>query len=348
MDIAASPVLDVPLSVLDVAPVTRGMSVGDALQHALEYADAAERLGYARIWYAEHHNMPAIASSAPEVLISTVAARTSRISVGSGGVMLPNHAPLMVAERFGTLEALHPGRIDLGIGRAPGTDPRTAAALRGGLGASGRDLPELLFELFGFTGGFPEGDAMHGMQATPGYGYLPRTWLLGSSGSSAQLAAQLGLRFATAHHFAPMGTIASMEAYREHFRPSVQLDEPYGVVTVQVVAAPTEDEARELADAVALMFLRMRMGARPDLLPTKDEIAAHPWTDEERAFADHMLALQAVGTPEQVVARLAQLQESTGAQELMVTSMLPDPADRLRSLELVAVAAGIAPVTAER
>jgi luciferase family oxidoreductase group 1 len=340
----SSPVLEVPVSVLDVAPVTRGMTPGDALAVSLDYADAADRLGFRRIWYAEHHNMPGIASSAPEVLIATVAARTRRIRVGSGGVMLPNHAPLMVAERFGTLEALHPGRIDLGIGRAPGSDPRTTWALRRDTGLRGEDLPDLLRELTGYFRGFPEGDPQHGLMATPGYGQMPPLWLLGSSGSSAGLAAQLGLSFATAHHFSPAATVPSMQHYLEHFQPSPDLAAPRALLTVQVVVADTEVQARGIADAFALMFLRMRTGHRPDVGPTAAEVAAYPWTPEERAFADQMIAQQAVGTPEQVIERLRELVAATGATEVMATTLAPAAGDRMRSLELLAAAAALTTV----
>ncbi|MEO6867393.1 MAG: LLM class flavin-dependent oxidoreductase [Gaiellales bacterium] len=338
---ASSPILSVPISVLDVAPVPRGTSSAEALASALAYADAADRLGFHRIWYAEHHNMPGIASSAPEVLIATVAARTSRIRVGSGGVMLPNHAPLMVAERFGTLEELHPGRIDLGIGRAPGSDQRTMWALRRETGLRGQDLPELLDELFGYFEGFPDDHPMHGLRATPGYGHMPELWLLGSSGSSAQLAAHRGLPFATAHHFSPAATVPSMRMYREHYQPSERYPTPQGLVTVQVVVADTEQQARSIADAFALMFLRMRQGHPPDKMLNAEDIAAHPWTDDERAFADQLIAGQAVGTPEQVIARLAELISDTGATEIMATTMAPEPADRMRSLELLAAAASL-------
>ncbi|MCW2923097.1 MAG: luciferase-like protein, partial [Thermoleophilia bacterium] len=314
---------------------------------ALALAREADRLGYRRIWYAEHHNMPGIASSAPEVIIATVAAQTERIRVGSGGVMLPNHAPLMVAERFGTLEALHPGRIDLGIGRAPGSDPRTAWALRRAGGASGHDLPELLGELYGYTEGFPPGHDLHGLRATPGFGALPPVWLLGSSGSSAQLAAHLGLPFATAHHFSPEATVPSMRAYREQFTPSNRQERPHAMVTVQVVVADTEPEARGIADAFALMFLRMRSGAAPDVLPSAEEVAAYRWSDDERAWADAMLDRQAVGTADQVLRRLAELVEETAADEVMATTVAPDPAARLHSYRLLAAAAGLEAAAAE-
>lgn len=340
VDAPASPVLGVPVSVLDVASVSRGSTPGAALRDAVQLARLADELGYRRVWYAEHHNMPSIASSAPEVLIATVAAQTSRIRVGSGGVMLPNHAPLLVAERFGTLEALHPGRIDLGVGRAPGSDPRTAWALRRDMGgAAGADLPELLWELFGYFNGFPEGDDLYGLRATPGYGQMPPVWLLGSSGSSAMLAAQLGLPFATAHHFSPAATAPSMRSYFDHFAPSTRHAEAHGMVTVQVVVADTEPAARATAEAFALVMLRMRSGGAPDVLPSAEEVAAYPWTQAERAFADQMIDAQAVGTADQVIERLQALIADSGANEVMATIVSPDAAARVRSFELLADAA---------
>ncbi|MCW2973900.1 MAG: alkanal monooxygenase [Thermoleophilia bacterium] len=341
--------LHVPISILDVAPVVSGSTPTDALRAALELAQLADRSGYTRVWYAEHHNMPGIASSAPEILIATVLAQTERLRVGSGGVMLPNHAPLMVAERFGTLEALYPGRVDLGIGRAPGSDPRTSQALRRHLGNP--DLPELLEELFGFFD--DAGTNPLTIQATPGRGYRPDVWLLGSSGSSAQLAALLGLPFATAHHFSPGATVGSLHAYRELFWPTTTpgihfdgsaraaLPEPHGMITVQTIVADTEEQARRIGDAFALMFLRIRQGRRPDRMFTQEQVDAYDWSPEERAWADGTLAQQAVGTPEMVHARLTELLAETGATELMATAMAPSQADRLRSFELLAELAGI-------
>src|SRR6202040_1751903 len=232
--------------VLDLAPVGEGSSPSDALQNSVRLAITAERLGYRRHWVAEHHNMPGIASSAPAVLIAHLAAATSTIRVGSGGVMLPNHAPLVVAEQFGMLEALHPGRIDLGIGRAPGTDQFTAAALRRAPEAlSADDFPDQLMDLLGyFTGRWPEGHPFAQITAVPGRGYQPAMWLLGSSGYSAQVAGLLGLPFAFAHHFSPANTLPALALYREHFRPSEALDRPYAMVAAAVVCADTDDRAR--------------------------------------------------------------------------------------------------------
>jgi luciferase family oxidoreductase group 1 len=339
---AASPVLGVPLSVLDVAPVSSDRSPVEALADSTELVQEAERLGYHRLWYAEHHNMPGIASSAPDVLIANAGARTSRIRLGSGGVMLPNHAPLVVAERFGTLEALFPGRIDLGIGRAPGTDQRTAAALRR-LGAND-DLPELLHELYGFFEGFAAGEDYRGIRAIPGFGAdMPAIWLLGSSGFSAQVAGALGLPFAFAHHFSAHNTVPALDLYRESFRPSAVLEKPYPLVTAMVVCAPDDDEARLLGSAIALSFARMRSGYPPARLPTVEDIQAHDWTPQERAFADGWLAPQAIGSPETVKRRITELLAETGAVEFMATTNAPSAAARTRSYRLLAELAQLPP-----
>ena len=239
----------VPLSVLDLAPVPDGGNAGDALRATIDLARHVERLGFHRFWVAEHHNMPGIASSAPPVLIGHIADATTTMRVGSGGVMLPNHVSLVVAEQFGMLEALHPGRIDLGIGRAPGTDQVTAAALRRSPEAlSADDFPDQLMDLLGyFTGRWPDGHPFAQITAVPGRGYQPAMWLLGSSGYSAQVAGLLGLPFAFAHHFSPANTLPALALYREHFRPSEALDRPYAMVAAAVVCADTDDRARWLA-----------------------------------------------------------------------------------------------------
>ena len=259
----------VPLSVLDLAPVGEGSSPAAALQASLALAREAERLGYTRYWVAEHHNMPGIASSSPPVLLAHAAAVTSTIRLGSGGVMLPNHSALVVAEQFGMLEALHPGRIDLGIGRAPGTDQVTARALRRSPRALAvDDFPEQLVELFGyFDGAFPEGHPYRHITATPGLGYRPAVWLLGSSDYSAQAAGMLGLPFSFAHHFAARNTLPALAAYRQEFRPSEHLDEPHVMLGISVMCAETDEEARWLAGPSALAFLRLRSG-RPGRYPT--------------------------------------------------------------------------------
>jgi luciferase family oxidoreductase group 1 len=325
------------LSVLDLAPVVSGSSPGQALANTLELARHVERLGYHRYWLAEHHNMPGIASSAPPVVIAGVAAATDTIRVGSGGVMLPNHAPLVVAEQFGTLEALHPGRIDLGIGRAPGTDPNTARALRRTPGPlSADDFPEQLMDLFGFfTGSFPDDHPYHRITAVPGLGNVPALWLLGSSGYSAQVAGMLGLPFAFAHHFSPANTLPALELYRSTFRPSADLDKPYAMVAASVICAETDERAEWLAGPFRLASLRLRQG-RPGTYPTPDEAAAHTWTDVDHQVVAPFTGGHVIGGPERVKQRLDELLRETDADELMVTTVTYDLADRLRSYELLA------------
>ncbi len=335
----AQRVITVPLSVLDLAPVARGATAGDALRATTELARRTEELGYRRFWVAEHHNMPAIASSAPAVLLAHLAANTSTIRLGSGGVMLPNHAPLVVAEQFGTLEALHPGRIDLGIGRAPGTDQVTALALRRTMeGLSAEGFPRELADLMNYFSGEKPGQIV----ATPGRGEQPAVWLLGSSGFSAQLAGLLGLPFSFAHHFSAANTLPALALYRQNFRPSQWLDEPYAMVAVNAVCADTDERAEWLAGPSALSFLKLRSG-RPEPLSTPDEAAAYPYTEFEREFVLQRREGQAMGSPETVRRQLGELQERTGADELMLTTLVYDVADRVRSYELIAekVAGGL-------
>jgi luciferase family oxidoreductase group 1 len=324
-----------PLSVLDLVPVAAGSTASDALAASTALARRAEELGFRRYWVAEHHGMPGVASSAPAVLIAHLAAATSTIRVGSGGVMLPNHQPLVVAEQFGTLDALHPGRIDLGIGRAPGTDPRTAAALRRGTDPLGaEDFPRQLAELAAYFRG--EGP----VTAVPAHGQRPEMWLLGSSGYSAQLAGRLGLPFAFAHHFSGGSTVAALEAYRAAFRPSPVLERPWAVVCASVLVADDDERARWLAAPAALQFLRLRLG-EPGPLPTPADAAAHPYTRPERAFVEDRLDAQVLGGPATVAAGVAELVARTGADELMVVTATHDAADRLRSYELLAAAVGV-------
>src|SRR4051812_33288673 len=275
----------VPLSVLEVAPIGTGSNARAALKATVELAQHVERLGFTRFWLAEHHNMPGIASSAPAVIIGQVAAATARIRVGSGGVMLPNHAPLIVAEQFGTLQALFPGRIDLGLGRAPGTDPATPRALRRSEDSlSAEDSPEQLGELRGFLrGSFPEGPPYQEIRAVRGPGDGPPIWLLGSSGYSAQLAGLLGLPFAFAHHFSAENTVPALRLYREAFRPSGDLAEPYAMIGVSVFCADTDEKAHRMASSQELSFLMLRSG-RPGPLPSPDEAAAYPYTELDRAM----------------------------------------------------------------
>ncbi|MFY9927403.1 MAG: LLM class flavin-dependent oxidoreductase [Streptosporangiaceae bacterium] len=326
-----------PLSVLDLAPVPDGGSAGDALRSTIDLARRADELGFRRFWVAEHHNMPGIASSAPPVLIGHIADATSSIRVGSGGVMLPNHVSLVVAEQFGMLEALHPGRIDLGIGRAPGTDQATAAALRRSAEAlSADDFPDQLMDLLGFfTGRWPENHPFARITAMPGRGNQPAMWLLGSSGYSAQVAGLLGLPFAFAHHFSAANTLPALALYRQHFRPGEFLDRPYAMVAAAVIAAGTDERARFLAGSGALSFLRLRSG-NPGPMPSPEEAAAHPYNDLERAFIEDRLATQILGSPETVQRGITELLDATKADELMITTMVFDPADRLTSFNLVA------------
>jgi luciferase family oxidoreductase group 1 len=319
--------MSVRFSVLDLAPVVSGSTSGQALRNTLDLARHTERLGYHRYWLAEHHAMPGIASSATAVLIGQVAAATSTMRVGSGGVMLPNHAPMVVAEQFGTLEALYPGRIDLGLGRAPGTDQATARALRRSADAlSVDDFPEQVIELRNYFGA--------DSKVTPAAGNEPPIWLLGSSGYSARLAGLLGLPFAFAHHFSAENTVPALALYRDSFRPGA-LDEPYSMIGVAVTAAGTDERARELAAPQALSFLRLRQG-RPGLLPTPEETAAHPYTPLERQMIDARLADQVMGSPATVRKQLDALIERAGVDEVMVVTQVFDHADRLRSYDILA------------
>lgn len=336
--------IPVPLSVLDLSPIASGSTVRHALNNSLNLARRAEGWGYHRYWVAEHHNMPGIASSAPAVLIGHLADVTTTMRIGSGGVMLANHPPLVVAEQFGMLEALHPGRIDLGLGRAPGTDGATAAALRRGVNPlAGDDFPEQLGQLLAFfDGAFPAGHPYRSITAVPGRGFMPAVWLLGSSGYSAQVAAMLGLPFAFPHHFMPQNTEAAMALYRERFRPSAVLDEPYAVVGAAVVAADTEHEARYLQGSMTLSMLRLRTGHLGPL-PTPEEAAEYAYTPSERAMAESHTASHIVGDPGQVKAGLDALVARTGADEVMITSNLHDHERRLRSYQLVAEEMGPLP-----
>ncbi|MDR6973140.1 LLM class flavin-dependent oxidoreductase [Leifsonia shinshuensis] len=326
----------IPLNVLDLASRPAGGTNADAVAGTVRLAQAAERLGYGRFWVAEHHGMPAIASSAPAVLIAGVAAATERIRVGSGGVMLPNHAPLVVAEQFGTLRALYGDRIDLGIGRAPGTDGATAMALRRspeGLGVD--DFPQQLLDLFGFFyGGMSDANPLHGITAVPGLGDAPQVWLLGSSGFSAQVAAALGLPFAFAHHFAGENTEAALDLYRSRFEPSDILTEPHTMIAVNVVSDDDPETVRAQSLPGQLSFLRLRRGLKPEPVSI-EEALAHEFTPLEEEFIASRNARQAVGTPDEVKARLDSLLASTQTDELMVSSGAATVEGRIRSLEIV-------------
>ncbi len=322
----------VPLSVLDLSPVSSGSTASDALHSTVALAQHVEALGFTRFWLAEHHNNPGIASSSPAVLIAAVAAATERIRVGSGGVMLPNHPSLVVAEQFGTLEGLFPGRIDLGIGRAPGTDQMTARALRRSVGPlSADDFPEQLTDLIGFfAGGLSAGHPYGAMVAVPTAGAGPAMWLLGSSGYSAQVAGVLGLPFAFAHHFSPRNTLPALDLYRRSFQPSDVLAAPHAMVAVRVLVADDDAQARWLARSAYLSFLHLIQG-RPGPVPTPEEAANHPWTEEELMAVDERRDGEAVGGPAEVRDQLAALLEATGADELMATTVVHDPQVRLES-----------------
>jgi luciferase family oxidoreductase group 1 len=339
----------VPLSVLDLATVGSGLTATHALRTSASLARLAEARGFQRFWVAEHHSLPGVASSSPAVILANIAAHTDTIRLGSGGVMLPNHAPLVIAEQFGTLEALAPGRIDLGLGRAPGTDGATAAALRrtDALNEGADDFPRQLAELIRFLDDdFPDGHPYRRIHAVPGpvqgsapggvqSPHRPPVWLLGSSGFSARLAGELGLPFAFAHHFSARNTVPALELYREAFRPSAVLDRPYALIGVQAFAAAQESEARRQVLTAGLAMLRLRTG-RPGLVPSAEEAEAYPFSAVERDFMDSWLANVEYGTPETVRERLDALQKRTGADELMITSSVHSPDARLRSFELIA------------
>lgn len=326
-----------PLSVLDLSPIDAGVTSRQALQNTIELARHAEQLGYTRYWLAEHHNTSMLASSSPEIMIGHVAQATTSIRVGSGGVMLPNHAPLKVAETFRVLEALHPGRIDLGIGRAPGTDARTALALRRSKAALGADdFPEQLAELFAFTGeGFPDDHPFRSVAATPIDTKLPPIWLLGSSDYSAQVAAALGLGFAFAHHINPQAAEHATRLYQERFKPSVDLQHARTIVATSVVCADTEAQVEELVASMALAWVRMRSGSSAPI-PSPQEALAYTYTPAERALAQSVRSQRIIGTPETVKQQLDLLIERTRADELMITTFVYGHSNRLRILELLA------------
>jgi luciferase family oxidoreductase group 1 len=320
------------LSVLDLATVAKGATAADALADTTRLAGIVESLGYHRLWVAEHHGMPAVASSAPAVLVGHLADATTTLRVGAGGVMLPNHAPLVVAEQFATLEALHRGRIDLGLGRAPGTDPTTARALRRSADLGAEHFPEDVVELIRYL--VDDGPATT-PAPMPGRGYLPQVWLLGSSTFSAQLAGMLGLPFSFAFHFAPALVDEAVALYRANFRPTGLSDGPRVMVAASVLCADTDEEADFLAGPSRLTVLQLRRG-RPAPVVSPEEAAAHPYTAEERALVEAVTADHAVGDPDTVHTALAALVERTGADELMLSTRAHDLATRARSLTRVA------------
>ncbi|HVU33549.1 MAG TPA: LLM class flavin-dependent oxidoreductase [Opitutaceae bacterium] len=322
----------IPFSVLDLAPIVEGGTPGDALRRSRELARHAERLGYRRFWVAEHHNMPGIASAATAVVIAYVADGTSTIRVGSGGIMLPNHTPLIVAEQFGTLAALHPGRIDLGLGRAPGTDPVTARALRRGHRDTVDTFPQDIIELQAYFNPVEPGQTV---QAVPGAGLDVPVWLLGSSTYSAELAAALGLPFAFASHFAPDLLHEALTRYRTQFRPSPRQPRPYAMAAIQVIAADTDAEATQLFTSLQQSFLNLHRG-RPGPLPPPVDSMDGRWSAGERAGVERAFREAVVGSPETVARGVRAFIERTQVDELMVTSMIHDHAARLKSFELTA------------
>lgn len=323
---------DIPVSVLDLATIAAGDTPSDSFRKSLELARSAEQFGYNRYWFAEHHNMENIASSATSVLIGYIANGTSRIRVGSGGVMLPNHAPLIIAEQFGTLEWLFKGRIDLGIGRAPGTDPITSNALRRNLKGSVDDFPQDVLELRDYLA--PRDEAAR-VRAIPGEGTQVPLWLLGSSTYSAQLAAILGLPFAFASHFAPAYLFEALQLYRDNFKPSTQLQQPYSMAGVNVIAADTDEEAQRLATSFYMLAMGVVTGKRQPLQPPVDSMDGI-WNDFEKAAVMQMMQFSFIGSPKTVKEQLQSFADTANIDELMVASYVYDNAAKIHSYELIA------------
>jgi luciferase family oxidoreductase group 1 len=321
----------IPFSVLDLAPIAEGSSAADSFRNTLELAQHAERLGFNRYWLAEHHGMPGIASAATAVLICHVAGGTTRIRVGAGGIMLPNHSPLVIAEQFGTLESLFPGRIDLGLGRAPGSDQLTARALRRNLESDADGFPQDVVELRDYFSDEPR----HAVRAVPGIGLKVPLWILGSSLFGAQLAAMLGLPYAFASHFAPQQMMQAIALYRSTFRPSPQLDKPYVMLGFNVFAADTDEQAQLLASSMQQAFVNLRSG-RPGRLQAPSPGYLERLGVPERAMLDQVLSCTAIGSPDSVARDIAAFIDRTGADELMITSQIFEHAARLRSYEITA------------
>ena len=319
------------LSVLDLAFVPTGSSPAGALRNTLDLAQHAERWGYTRYWLAEHHNVIGIASAATSIVIAHVAGGTKTIRVGAGGIMLPNHSPLVIAEQFGTLESLFPGRIDLGLGRAPGTDQRTLRALRRNP-MDAESFPQDVLELQAYLGDLQPGQVV---QAVPGTGLKVPLWILGSSLFGAQLAAALGLPYAFASHFAPGDLMPALAIYRENFRPSAQLEKPYAMVGANVIVADSDAEAKRLFTSSQQAFTNLLRGTRGQLLPPIDDIERY-WAPHEKAQAQRMLECSFVGSPATVRSGLGQFVADTGADEVIVAAAIYDHAARLRSYELLA------------
>jgi luciferase family oxidoreductase group 1 len=322
----------IQFSILDLSPINQGSTAAESFRNSLSLAQHAERLGYKRFWLAEHHNMTGIASAATSVVIGYIAAGTQKIRVGAGGIMLPNHAPLVIAEQFGTLESLYPKRIDLGLGRAPGSDRVTAHALRRTLHSDGDDFPELLEELRFF---FQQPVENQKVQAVPGGGLDIPIWLLGSSGFSARLAGELGLPFAFAGHFSPEYILPALDLYRRNFQPSDALEKPYAMLAINIVAAETDAEAWRLATTQFQSFLRLIRGTPGQMLPPVDSMEGL-WTAQEKALVEARLGGSIIGSPATVKEELTRILDSTKADELMINAMIYEHAARLRSYEIVA------------
>ena len=321
----------IPFSILDLAPIVQGGDAGQALRNALDLARHAEGWGYKRFWMAEHHSMAGIASAATSVALAYVGAGTSTIRIGAGGIMLPNHSPLVVAEQFGTLESLFPGRVDLGLGRAPGTDQAAAYALRRNLASDENQFPRDVVELMGY---FKPAEGKR-VRAVPGEGLRVPVWILGSSLFGAQLAAMLGLPYAFASHFAPQAMMDAIRIYRERFQPSDQLDRPYVMLGYNAFAADSDEEARRLATSVQQAFVALRTG-NPIQLPPPDADYPKTLPPQAQAILDQVLSCSAIGAPATVKAAIEAFVERTGADELMITSQIYDHQARLRSYEIVA------------
>ncbi|TBL70501.1 LLM class flavin-dependent oxidoreductase [Paenibacillus thalictri] len=329
---------EIPISVLDLAPIVADGTAADSFRNSLDLARHAEQWGYQRYWLAEHHSMPGIASSATSLVIGYIAAGTQKIRVGSGGIMLPNHAPLVIAEQFGTLETMFPGRIDLGLGRAPGSDQLTARALRRGLASGGQDFPELLSELQAYFDPARESDYRPlGVSAVPGEGLHIPIWLLGSSGFSAELAGKLGLPFAFASHFAPDYLLPALELYRRNFQPSDVLDKPHAMVGINIIAADTDEEARRLATSQQQQFLNIIRGRRGQLRPPVDSMEPL-WAPHEKEYVLKQLSYSIAGSKQTIREKLPYILEQTGADEIIVAAQVYDHNARLRSYQLVSEA----------
>jgi luciferase family oxidoreductase group 1 len=322
----------IPFSILDLSPIPQGATAADALRNSLDLAQHVEAWGYNRFWLAEHHNMPGIASAATSVVIGHVAGGTKTIRVGSGGIMLPNHSPLVIAEQFGTLGSLYPGRIDLGLGRAPGTDQPTARALRRHAASVADTFPQDVEELQAYFAPVTPGQRI---RAVPGAGLNVPIWLLGSSTFSAELAADLGLPFAFASHFAPADMMEALHLYRRHFKPSNQLAKPYAMLGMNVIVAETDAEARRLFTSVQQSFTNLRRGTPGQIPPPIDDIDSY-WTPQEKASASMTLLCSAVGSPETVERQLVNFLEVTKPDEIIATAHIYDHPARLRSFELLA------------